>query len=408
MPLFSYRAKSFTGEIRSGQIEVPDKTTLAQELHKDGYVLTFAEELAPKTSRLALFAVSFDFLQRISLADKMMFCRNLAILAGAGVSLNRALDILAQETEKQKFKRIIRTVSDEVRAGRAFSESLEKFPRVFDDLFTNMVRVGETGGNLEEVLQLLAAHYEKEHELRGRVIGALVYPLVIVCVMIIIGFVMMIFVIPKLTKIFEDLNAELPFTTQLVITASKIMAAYAPLVLGGLALGIWPLWRLARSIPGQKVLHKLFLTLPISKHLSQKVNSARMSRILSSLIEAGVPMVRSLEIASRTLGNYYFRTSLVAASQDVQKGKPLSQTLSAHSGVYPVLLTQMIQVGEESGKLAEILLKIADFYEAEVSSATRNLSSVIEPLLMVVIGGAVGLFAVSMIQPLYSLVSQAG
>lgn len=338
----------------------------------------------------------------------MMFCRNLSILVGAGISLNRALDILSKETEKEKLKRTILSISESIRAGKPFSDSLEEFPAVFDELFTNMVRVGETGGNLEEVLRLLATHYEKENDLRGKVVGALVYPAVVVSVMLIIGALMMVFVIPKLTKIFEDMNATLPLTTQLIITISNLMADYALFFLAGFVVLAYLMRRFSKTISGQRLFHRALLRAPVFGTIIKKVNSARMSRILSSLIEAGVPMVRSLEIASRTLTNYYFRTSLVEASQEVQKGKPLSETLTAYSTVYPVLITQMIQVGEESGKLSDILKKIADFYEEEVASITKNLASVIEPLLMVVIGGAVGFFAVSMIQPLYSLVSQVG
>ena len=406
MPVFSYVAKNFKGETKSGELEAADKITLVQELRKDGFVLTFAEELVKKPPRFAALGKSFNFLQRISLPDKMMFCRNISVLVGAGVALNRSLEILAKETEKDKFKRIILTVSERIRAGKSFSDSLEEFPDVFDELFTGMVRVGETGGNLEEVLKLLALHYEKENDLRGKVVGALVYPAVVVGVMLLIGALMMIFVIPKLTKIFEDMNASLPLTTQLIITISNIMANYALFVLAGFGVLVYLLRIFSKTVSGQRIFHEFFLRAPVLGTIVKKVNSARMSRILSSLIEAGVPMVRSLEIAARTLSNYYFRTSLVTASQEVQKGKPLSETLALYPNVYPVLITQMIQVGEESGKLSDILKKIADFYEEEVTSLTKNLASVIEPLLMVLIGGAVGFFAVSMIQPLYSLVSQ--
>lgn len=409
MPLFTYTAKNFHGEERNGELDAADVMDVAAQLRKDGYVLTFAEEVVKKAKpRAAFLQKGLDFLQRVTLADKMIFSRNLAILVGAGISLNRALDILAKETEKERFKKIILTVSERVRAGKAFSDSLEEYPGVFEEIYTSMVRVGETGGSLEMVLRLLATHYEKEHDLRSKVQGAMMYPAVVVSVMVLIGIFMMTFVVPKLMQIFEEMDVALPFTTQLILTVSKIMERYAILVFAGLGALVYLLRAFAKKEAGKKIFHELFLHAPILKNISRKVNSARMSRILSSLIESGVPMVKSLQISARTLSNWYFRSSLIAAAEEVQKGTPLSATLAKYPQLYPGMVTQMIQVGEESGKLSDILVKVADFYEEEVSAITKNLASIIEPVLMVVIGAAVGFFAVSMIQPLYAIVSQAG
>ncbi len=409
MPLFTYSAKNFKGEEKTGELEAVDTLDVAGQLRKDGYVLTFAEEvLKTEKPKFALLKISFDFLQRITLADKMIFSRNLAVLVGAGVSLNRALDILAKEMEKERFKKTILTVSERVRTGKSFSDALEEFPAVFEEIYTSMIRVGETGGNLEEVLKLLALHYEKEHDLRSKVQGAMIYPAVVVVIMFLVGAMMMIFVIPKLTKIFVDLGVELPFSTKIIIFTSHIMEKYALLVFAAIFAFIYALRIFSKKEIGKKIFHKLILKAPILKNIAKKVNSARMSRILSSLIESGVPMVRALEISARTLSNYYFRKSLIVASEEVQKGKQLSKSLAEFHELYPGLITQMIEVGEESGKLSEILVKVADFYEEEVSAITKNLASIIEPALMVVIGVAVGFFAVSMIQPLYAIVSQAG
>src|SRR3989344_2370577 len=213
MPLFTYNAKNFQGEERKGEMEAQSVMDVAQQLRKDSFVLTFAEEVIKNEKpKFAAFQKSLDFLQRVTLADKMMFSRNLAVLVGAGVSLNRALDILAKETENQRFKKILLTISDRVRTGKSFSDALEEFSNVFEEIFTGMVRVGETGGNLEEVLRLLASHFEKEHDLQSKVKGAMTYPAVVVAVRIIVGALMMTFVIPKLTKIFVDLNVELPLS----------------------------------------------------------------------------------------------------------------------------------------------------------------------------------------------------
>ena len=407
MPLFSYNAKNYRGETTTGELEAASVMAVAEQLRKDGYVLTFAEE-AVKTAKpkLAFLQKSFDFLQRVSISDKMIFSRNLAVLIGAGVSLNRAIDILAKETEGTLFKKILLTVAERVRGGKSFSESLEEFPDAFEEIYTNMVRAGETGGNLESTLRLLAVHYEKEHELRSKVSGAMVYPAVVIAVMIIVGALMMTFVIPNLTRIFIELNVPLPFTTRMIIFVANFMEQYALAVLGAVIAFVFFLRAFAKREAGKKVFHALFLKAPILSGVVKKVNSARMSRILSALIDSGVPIVKSLEISTHTLSNYYFQQSLVRAGESVQKGTSLSKALAEFPNLYPGLVTQMISVGEESGKLSDILVKVADFYEEEVSNLTKNLASIIEPALMVVIGAAVGFFAVSMIQPLYGIVSQ--
>jgi type IV pilus assembly protein PilC len=410
MPQYTYTAKNFQGETKTGELEAANVADVAQQLHKDGFVLTFAEETAKQAAgrKFAFLDTILNVLNRVKLSDKMVFSRNLAILVGAGVSLNRALEILAKETENERFKEIILTVAERVRGGKPFSEALEEFPGVFEEIYTSMVRVGETGGNLEEVLKLLAVHYEKEHDLRSKVQGAMVYPAVIVCVMIGVGFVVMAFVIPKLTQVFVEMNVELPLSTKVIIVVSNILAQYSVFVIAAAAVFIYLLRVFSQKEAGKKIFHKLFLNAPILKNISKKVNAARMTRILSALIDSGVPMVKALEISAHTLANWYFKQSLLDTSVEVQKGVALSKLLAKYPDLYPGLVTQMIEVGEESGKLSEILVKVADFYEDEVANITRNLASIIEPVLMVVIGVAVGFFAVSIIQPLYSIVSQAG
>ena len=234
----------------------------------------------------------------------------------------------------------------------------------------------------------------------------MVYPAVILTVMIIIGALMMVFVIPKLTKIFVELNVPLPFTTRIIIFVANFMEKYSLGVFGATIVLAFLTRAFAKREAGKKIFHAVFLRAPILGSVVKKVNSARMSRILSALIDSGVPIVKSLEISTHTLSNYYFQQSLVKAGESVQKGTPLSKALAEFPALYPGLVTQMIGVGEESGKLSDILVKVADFYEEEVSNLTKNLAALIEPALMVVIGAAVGFFAVSMIQPLYGIVSQ--
>jgi type IV pilus assembly protein PilC len=321
----------------------------------------------------------------------------------AGLPLDRGLQILSQQTQNNYFRGVILDIEDNLRKGHTFSDSLQKYSNVFPEIFINMVKVGETSGNLEEVLMHLALQMEKDHELRSRIRGAMIYPAVIVCVMVGIGILMMTMVIPKLADTFKELDADLPWTTKMVIATSDFMAANVTLTLLILAAAV-VLTRLLLKTEGGKQMFDFFvLKIPPFSTLSRKINSARFARNLCALIDAGVPIMNALQIVSKTLSNIYFKQSLADSAKQIQKGEPLSKILQQFEGLYPVIVVQMIQVGETTGSMSEILKNLADFYEEEVSNATKNLSSIIEPVLMVVIGIIVGFFAISMIQPLYSM-----
>jgi type IV pilus assembly protein PilC len=266
-----------------------------------------------------------------------------------------------------------------------------------------MVRVGEAGGNLEEILVILANQLEKEHDLLRKVRGALVYPAVILVVMLGIGVVMMIYVVPQITKIFNDVNVELPILTRLVIGISNALVNYWPLIILAL-IALAVILKIFSVTPsGKKIGGFTIINLPIIGGIVIKLNCARFCRIYSSLLKSGISVTKSLEILSRTLNNFYYRRALLKAAEGVQKGINLSKIIYENQKIFPVLVPQMIEVGEETGKTEEVLAKLADFYEEEVSQITKNLSSIIEPILMLIIGGAVGVFAVSIIQPMYSV-----
>jgi len=244
---------------------------------------------------------------------------------------------------------------------------------------------------------------EREQEVSSKIKGAMMYPAVILIVMVLIGILMMIMVVPKLASIFEELKIQLPFTTRLIINFGQSLTKTWPFLI--LIIILLPIFFnfLLKQKGIKKISDKLLLKLPIISGLVRKINTASTSRILGSLIASGVPIVRSLEIVANTLGNFYFKEAIKKAVEDVQKGKKLSQSLMPYQNLYPSIMIQMITVGEETGETAAILAKVADFYEEEVSNITKNFSSIIEPILMVIIGGAVGFFAISMIQPMYSM-----
>ncbi|MDA3814851.1 MAG: type II secretion system F family protein [Patescibacteria group bacterium] len=400
MPKFSYSAKNAEGKIKKGEMESADRKESMEILRKDGFWATSLEVVKKKKVKSDFFGGT----ARVSLKSKMVFSRHLGVMISSGLSLSRSLNILATQEKNKGFKKIIFGITDEVKRGISLADAMKKYPKVFDSVFTSMIGVGEVGGNLEEILKLLSDQMEKDHKLISKVKGALIYPAVIVCLMIVIGILMMMFVIPKITKIFEDFGSELPFLTRVVLGISDFMAANILVTLGSIIGVVLAVVLFYKTSVGTRIFHKFFIKVPSIGGIVTQVNTARFSRILSSLLKSGVSLVESLRITSDTLGNYHFKKAVKQASEDVQKGITLSDVLKKNNDIFPHLVVQMIEVGEETGKTPEILLELAIFYEDEVQQVTQNLSSVIEPILMIVIGGAVGFFAIAIIQPIYSLV----
>lgn len=401
MPVYFYVAKNLKGEVKSGEIEGKDEHQIAENLREEGYFLTAIQKKEEEKER----KFKMPSFGGISLKDKMMFARHLGIMLSSGLSLPKALNIISNQTKNKKFKSILGKLEEEVKMGNSLADSLVKHP-VFDELSVNMIRVGEVGGNLEEVLRLLADQLEKEHSLLSRVKGAMYYPSVILLVMIGIGVAMMMFVVPKLTTVFEDIQTTLPLSTRLIIAVSGYMAAHQ-ITVGLILIGIAAVLVLFfKSSFGKKFSSLIFTKLPVIKKMMIKVNNARFARIYSSLTRSGVPVVESLKIISRTLTNNLYKNAFLEISEGVQKGKTLHEELARFPQLFPILTIQMTEVGEETGKTADVLTNLASFYEEEIDQMTKNLSSIIEPVLMVIIGVAVGFFAISMILPMYSIMDQ--
>lgn len=405
MPTYNFSAKSISGEIKTGTMEAESETELAHALRDQGFILTsvqsFREPLKIR-NRLVEFLPSLSY---VPLSEKMMFARHLAVMIGAGLSINRALEALASQTSNKSFSKVISQISQDVQKGQPLAESLNKFPKVFSELFVNMVKVGETGGGLEEVLKILSHQLEKEYDLKSKVRSAMIYPSVIIVAMLVIGILMMTLVVPKLTQIFQEMDVDLPITTQVIIGLSNFLSQHW---LAGIFMVIAAFFALRFAIKtkrGKMTFDLILLKIPIFGDISKKINAARLARTLGSLIESSVPIVQALQIVAGTMSNYYFRESLSKASEDVQKGNPLSRIIKTYPNLYPPTVHQMIEVGEETGTLGNILIKLADFYEEEVSNITKGMSAIIEPILMVIIGIVVGFFAISMIQPMYSVMS---
>lgn len=401
MPKYLYTAKNIeTGAAITGEASAKDERTLAGDLRSQGLLLTSLKEMRETTGTHVKF---LDRFLSVPLKEKMLFTRNLSVMISSGLVISRAIRSLGLQTKNPTLRRILTEVYDEVQAGKTLSESLAKYPTVFGELFTSMVYVGEVSGNLESVLGILAIQLEKEHELKSKVKGALTYPAVILVAMVGIGILMLTYILPQITGVFQDMDVTLPKMTLMIIALSDFLRTNSALsvlivVIAGVSV------KLAYGTSrGRRFFHFVFLHLPIVGAIVIKVNCARFARIYSSLLRSGVSVVDGLSIVSKTLSNVYYKDALRQGLDAVQKGQELSRVVADHEGIFPILVSQILEVGEETGKTDAVLEKLAEFYEGEVSQITSNLSSIIEPVLMLLIGGAVGFFAVAMLQPMYSV-----
>jgi type IV pilus assembly protein PilC len=402
MPKYIYTAKSYSGEVKNGEAVARDEKSLAQQLRSDGFLATsiLLSEEEKETKSGAKF---LDQFKTVPLKELMIFARNLSIMVASGLTVSRAVMNLALQTKNKRFNKILLDIFAEIQSGKSLSEGLVKYQNIFGELFINMVRVGEAAGNLDEVLRIVAVQLEKEHSLKSKARGAMIYPAVILVVMIIIGIIMLTFVLPKLTAVFADTGAQLPVATRMIIAMSDALRNHGLLIGIIFIILIIFLQYWLRQKSGKIAFSWLALHFPAFSPLVRQMNCARFSRLYSSLLKSGISVVEALKIISHTLTNYYYQEALSAGVAEIQKGVSLSKILADNNNIFPTLVSQIVQVGEETGKTEEVLMQLAEFYEEEVDQITKNLSAIIEPMLMVVIGVAVGFFAVAMLMPMYSM-----
>lgn len=396
---FEFYAKKITGEEKRGVMKANDKFDLSKILKQEGYTLISCN----KKSVAGKFNFSIPFLSGVSMTEKIIFSRNFSIMISAGLPVSKCLDILSRQTKNKKFSKILSSILDNIQKGNSLSDSMKEYPKIFSNIFTAMVRVGEESGRLGESLKIMADQMSRDHSLMKKVRGAMIYPVIVIMVMFTIGVVMMIYVVPTLTSLFKELNAELPMSTKIVILTSDFIIENKLLaIILFVALTIFFIWFL-RTKQGKRTVDFISLKIPIISSLVKKINSARTSRTMASLISSGINILEALDITKDVIQNSYYKTIIDRAKENIQKGDPISEAFKKATNLYAVLFGEMMAVGEETGKLPDMLYNIADFYEDEVSETTKNLATVIEPFLMIIIGVAVGFFAVSMITPMYSV-----
>lgn len=397
---FKYKIQNKNNEIVDGISESQDKFTLARDFREKGATPISIEEFKEGGDK-SFF--KFNLLGRVSLAEKIMFTNNLSGMLSAGLPLSRALSILEKQSKNETLNNILRNLSEEISKGNTLSGAMKKFPKVFTGVFVPMVHAGEESGSLPNTLTEVGSNLKKSYDLNKKIKGAMTYPSIILIAMFGIGIFMMIYVVPTLTKTFKDVGTELPASTKIIIAVSDFLSQHTILfllALGSFITGIIFLFKVKKV---QRLFDRAILYFPVIGNIVKEVNTARTARTMSSLLLAGVNISNALSITEEVLQNVHYKELIHNSITSIEKGQVLSASFKENTFLYPVMMGEMIEVGEETGNLSKMLLDIANFYEAEVDNKTKDLSTIIEPVLMLIIGGVVGLFAVSMIQPMYSV-----
>lgn len=402
MVKFQYVASSDKNKTTTGVIEAADEAAVIAALSK--------QNLRPLSVTIAKAESSFSLSHllggdKVKSDDLVIFTRQLAAMVSAGVPLLRSLSSLEEHTESAGLKSVLVNVIHDVEGGSSLGDALAKHPSVFSDVYVNMVRAGETAGILDEILRRLAMQQEKSASIRKKVKSAMTYPTVLLVITVIAFFGLMFFVIPQIGTILKDLggeDAELPILTQAMLGISAFILAWWFILIPGLIAAVFGVSRYIRTPVGKHQFHRLVLRTPAVKGIIQKVVVARFARTFSALSGAGVSMLESLTVTAHALGNVVYEEALLEAADKVKNGEQLSKILES-GGLFPPIVAQMLSVGEETGQTDVVLVKVAEFYEEEVDTAINGLSSVIEPVMIVLMGSAVGLIAASVMQPIASL-----
>ncbi len=397
MPLFIYKGINSYGEKRKGKIEAVNLAAAQTTLKKMRITPSLVKE-APKD---ILSGIPF-FQPKVTGKDVVIFTRQLSTMIDAGLPLVQSLEILTRQQENATFKKILQTVRTDVETGSTIAEAMKKHPQVFDNLYCNMIDAGEVGGILDTILSRLAAYMEKNMALVKKVKGAMTYPVICLCISVVVMAVMLVFVVPVFQKMFADFGSALPVPTQMVVDMSQFVKGNILFMLGGVFALVWLIKRINRTEKGKKKIDQLLLVLPILGPLIRRVAVAKFTRTLGTMMTSGVPIMDALNVVARTAGNKVIEIAVFRVVDAIKEGRALAEPLE-ETGVFPSMVVQMINVGESTGALDTMLEKIADFYDEEVDQAVENLTAAIEPLMMVFLGGMIGGLVVAMYLPIFSM-----
>jgi len=400
MPKYSWEGISETGEARKGTVNAADEETARERLRAQRITIKKFKKAAAGQFNLNL---QLQFGTGVNIRDILIFTRQLATMIDAGLPLVQCMDILGSQTENQSFAKVLLSVKHHIESGSTFSDALRKHPKVFDELYVNLVAAGEVGGILDTILNRLAIYIEKAEKLRRQVKGAMVYPIAILCVAVIVIVIMLTKVIPVFEHMYKEFKgAKLPGPTKFVINLSNGFMSNWYFFFGGLVGFVVILTATLRSERGRVFFDGMILRVPIIGSTLRKVVVARFTRTLGTLLSSGVPILDALEICAKTSGNKVVQASIMYARDKISEGKDLAGPL-AETGVFPSMVVQMIGVGEQTGAMDQMLQKIADFYEDEVDVAVASLTSLMEPVMMVFLGGVIGGIIIAIYLPVFEL-----
>ena len=401
---FSYVAEREGGETYRGTAEAPDRFALYEIVRKEGgRIVSFEEAGGGKNLNMDVGYLWSKYFGRVKEYDRILFARNLGAMLSAGLPLARALAVMERQTKAFKLADVISQVEGEVRRGTSLHDAIAAQPKAFPSLFAAMVKAGEEGGDLPGSLAAVADQLERMYDLKKKIKGAMIYPCIILIAIVGIGFLMMTNVVPTLAQTFEESNAQLPASTQLVIDVSNFLVANTVLALVLIFGALLAAYLAMKTKPVRRAGEGILLRIPVIGGIIRELNAARTARTLSSLLSSGVDVITALGIAGEVVQNSYFRAVIAEASAGVSSGAPLSEAFARHEELYPAFVGEMMSVGEETGETKEMLKRLASYYEDEVDRKTKDMSTIVEPFLMLIIGSGVGFFAISMITPIYQL-----
>jgi len=400
MKRFIYKAKDKSGQVVTGEVEASSDQVAAKLVRSKGLIV-----ISLKTKREFGLNLIKKYKDRITFADVSTFTRQLATMVNAGLPITEALVILRSQAKGSMQKMAAQVLAD-VEGGEALSTALSRHPKVFSPTYIALVKSGEVGGVMDEVLVRLADNLEKQQEFRGRVKGALIYPAIIIVGMVIVGFIMMIFVIPRLTSLYSDFNAELPTPTKILIGFSNFVIGFWPLFLILFGAGFYGLSLYRKTPRGRRKTDELIFKIPIFGDLQRQIILTELTQTLSLMVGAGVSILEGLNITAGVVGNVVIADALRDAAKQVEKGFPVAFSFAKHPEAFPFILSQMVAVGEETGKMDEVLTKVSHIFEIESDQKVKTLTSAIEPIVMVVLGLGVGFLVIAIILPIYNLTSQ--
>lgn len=399
MPVYLWKGKNSYGEKRKGEVEAPDQAGALAQVKRLRIVAPVIKE-KPKD----LFENIALFKPKVTVKDIVVFTRQLSTMINAGLPLVQGIEILSKQQSNPTFKKALGDIQQDVEAGSTLADSMRKSPKIFDQLFTNMIEAGETGGILDTILTRLAVFMEKSMALKKKIKGAMTYPTVCLAISILILIVILIFVVPVFQSMFEGFGHSLPLPTQIVVMLSDFFKSYWLYIFISMFLTMMLIKKIYNTERGRKIIDRGMLRAPVFGILLRKVAVAKFTRTLSTMLSAGVPILEALQVVAKTSGNKVIEEAVYRVGDSIAEGRPIAEPLE-ESGVFPNMVVQMINVGESVGALDAMLEKIADFYDEEVDQAVENLTAMIEPFMMVFLGGMIGGIVVAMYLPIFKLSS---